>query len=165
MSRSLQSRTFTPPVVCSWGAFIQFPSAIQRCSVIRLTPSFFAASRDEQVFIVTDLRHTFSSPFYPLRLQPTKNAGLRRTGRAVTRQETTSFPNPSPNPIGRVLRLGPCCIQNRLYFHESSAHTSVSKLWEPLGLVAGLRRQVLHIRAHSARHRVRDLHFRTAPAY
>src|SRR5260370_1880925 len=71
-----------------------------------------------------------------------KNAGIRCTGGAVTRQETTSFPNPSPNPIGLVLRLGPCCIQNRLYFHESSAHTSVSKLSEPLELVAGLRRQV-----------------------
>src|SRR5438105_1938288 len=92
-------------------------------------------------------------PFYPLRLQPTKNAALRRTGRAVTRQETTPFPNPSPNPIGRVLRLGPCCSENRLYFHESSAHTSVSKFSEPLGLVAGPRRQVLHIRALSAQAR------------
>src|SRR5437588_5874638 len=92
-------------------------------------------------------------PFYPLRLQPTKNAALRRTGRAVTRQETTPFPNPSPNSIGRVLRLGPCCSENRLYFHESSAHTSVSKFSEPLGFVAGPRRQVLHIRAHSAQAR------------
>jgi hypothetical protein len=32
--------------------------------------------------------------------------------------------------------------QNRLYFHEISAHTSVSKLSEPLELVAGLPRQV-----------------------
>jgi hypothetical protein len=31
---------------------------------------------------------------------------------------------------------------NRLYFHEMSAHTLGSKLSEPLGLVAGLPRQV-----------------------
>ncbi len=54
-SRSLQRKTFTPPTVRSFGAFIQFPSAMQRRSVIRLTPSLFAASRDEQAFIVTDL--------------------------------------------------------------------------------------------------------------
>ena len=54
MPQSLQRRTFTPPTVCTFGAFIQFPSAMQPRSVIRLTPSFFAASRDEQAFIVTD---------------------------------------------------------------------------------------------------------------
>jgi hypothetical protein len=32
---------------------------------------------------------------------------------------------------------------NRLYFREVSAHTSVSKLSEPLGLVSGPRREVL----------------------
>jgi hypothetical protein len=31
---------------------------------------------------------------------------------------------------------------NRLYFHEIGAHTLASKLSEPLGLVAGLPRQV-----------------------
>ena len=33
--------------------------------------------------------------------------------------------------------------ENRLYFHEISAHTSVSKLSEPLGLVAESPRQVV----------------------
>ena len=31
---------------------------------------------------------------------------------------------------------------NELYFHEIHAHTPVSKLSEPLGLVAGVQRQV-----------------------
>ena len=39
-------------------------------------------------------------------------------------------------------RSEPRCTPNRLYLHETSAHTPASKLSEPLGLVAGLARQV-----------------------
>ena len=68
-------------------------------------------------------------------------------------------------PAMSVRRWRAIGCSNQLVLHLSIPCVLVSKLWEPLALVAGLRRQVLHIRAHSARHRVRDLHFRTAPAY
>ncbi len=78
MLRSLQSRTFTPPTVYSFGAFIQFPSEMQRCSVIRLTPSFFAASRDEQAFIGTDLEHTFPVTYHAILSDPATTDKKRR---------------------------------------------------------------------------------------
>jgi hypothetical protein len=52
MSRSVHRRMLTPPILCSFGAVIFF-AAMYRCRLIRLMPSFRAASRVEILFILT----------------------------------------------------------------------------------------------------------------